>query len=171
MLAVKSFFMNYGTPLTLGLFLVSAVSGVALYFHVGTTTFREMHEVLSMVLLVPVVVHLWRNWGPFLAYFRRSAMPIALVLCFAASVYYALAAQNAPATGGNPAFALIGAIQKAPLSALAPALSIGEEELVKRLEAGGFAPVDSKDSVGAIATRSGRDRLEVFAALMKPATK
>ncbi len=85
MRGVRDFFFRYGTPLTAGLFIVSAVSGVALYFGWSPGLFHEMHEVLSLVLLLPFVLHLWRNWRPFLNYFRHAAMPIALVASLAAA--------------------------------------------------------------------------------------
>src|SRR5215467_11778081 len=59
------------TPLTAGLFLVAAVSGTALFFHVGTAYFYDMHGWLSLLLLLPVGFHLWRNWASFLIYVRR----------------------------------------------------------------------------------------------------
>ncbi|MGE8104358.1 DUF4405 domain-containing protein [Allorhizobium sp. NPDC080224] len=52
---------RYATPFTTGLFLISLISGIALFFHLGTAAFREMHEWLSMVLILPFVLHLWKN--------------------------------------------------------------------------------------------------------------
>lgn len=171
--SIKSVILNYGTPFTVGLFIVSAVSGVALYFHVGTTLFREMHEVLSMVLLVPVVVHLWRNWVSFVAYFKRAAMPVALVVSLLWAAFYAYGALNPAAStaaaGGNPVFALLGTVQETPLSALAPAMRIDGATAVKRLTDAGFAGVAEGDSVASIAARTKRDRLEIIAALTRGA--
>jgi hypothetical protein len=44
---------RYATPLITGLFIVSLVSGVALFFHVGQAYFHGMHEWLSMILASP----------------------------------------------------------------------------------------------------------------------
>ncbi|MDT8871715.1 hypothetical protein RAA17_12975 [Komagataeibacter rhaeticus] len=33
--------------------------------------FHSMHTWLSMVLLLPFVLHVWRNWGQFMLYFRN----------------------------------------------------------------------------------------------------
>ena len=64
---MKSILYRYATPFTTGLFLVSLVSGVALFFHVGPAAFHGMHEWLSMVLILPFVLHMWRNWRPMLS--------------------------------------------------------------------------------------------------------
>jgi len=58
---------RYATPFITGLFVASLVSGVALFAHIGTGAFRDMHEWLSIVLIVPFILHLWRNWKPMKA--------------------------------------------------------------------------------------------------------
>ena len=61
---------KYATPFTTGLFLVSLISGIALFFHFGPSAFHGMHEWLSMVLILPFVLHIWKNWRPFVCYFK-----------------------------------------------------------------------------------------------------
>ncbi len=46
---MPAFLARYATPLTTGLFIVSLVSGIALFFHWGGAAFHGMHEWLSMV--------------------------------------------------------------------------------------------------------------------------
>lgn len=160
---MRGMLFQYATPLTAGLFLVSTVSGVALFFGWQPAMFHEMHEVLSLVLLLPVVVHLWRNWRPLVLYFRHAAMPIALALSLAAGGYYALAA-GGQSRGGNPAFALMASAQRAPLADLAPVLKLDAEGAVQRLQAAGFGPVAPTDTVADIAARNG---VEVFAVMSR----
>ena len=80
---------RWATPLTLGLFAVSAVSGLALFLHIGQSVFHEMHEWLSVVLLAPFVLHMVRNWTPLLAYVRRRALLAPLALSLAAALAFA----------------------------------------------------------------------------------
>ena len=61
---MKSFVNRFSTPLTLGLFAISAISGMALFFHLGQGVFHSMHEWLSMVLLAPFAFHLWKTGAP-----------------------------------------------------------------------------------------------------------
>lgn len=169
MRGVRDFFFRYGTPLTAGLFIVSAVSGVALYFGWSPGLFHEMHEVLSLVLLLPFVLHLWRNWRPFLNYFRHKAMPIALVASLAAAAVFAYGASASGRSGGNPAMALVAAAQEAPLETLAPVLKLDGATAVKRLDDAGFGPVAPTDTLAAIAARSGHSAFELIAKLTAPA--
>lgn len=165
-MSAKAVFQRYATPLTTGLFLVSTVSGVALFLHLGSNWFREMHEILSLVLLVPVGVHLWRNWTALLCYFRRSAFWISMAVSLGAA---GLFLADAGSGGGNPAMAFVGAAQKAPVSALAPVIGIDETEILHRLTAAGISPVQPADSLAAIAERSGRAEFELLALVQAPA--
>lgn len=160
---LKATLLRYGTPFTVGLFLVSTVSGVALFFHLGTNLFREMHEILSMVLLLPVVLHMWRNWTGFKNYFRRAAMPISLGLCLLAAGGYAYAGFSKPS--GNPAIALMGAAQKAPIAQLAPVLGLETGAAVKRLQDAGFGPVAPSDTVADLAAKAKTSPMAIMARL------
>jgi hypothetical protein len=168
MTRLSEFLRRTATPFTAGLFIVSAVSGAALYFGVLPRIFYEMHEVLSMLLLVPFAVRLWRNWHSLIGYFRRAAMPIALTASVVVAAFFAFGAAGGPPRGGNPAFALMRAAQDAPLASLAPILQMDEATAVKRLSDAGFGSVSAKDTVAAIAARSGRDAFEVMAPLTAP---
>ena len=44
---------RYATPLITGLFLVSLISGLALFLHIGPGGLHPMHEWLSLVLILP----------------------------------------------------------------------------------------------------------------------
>lgn len=158
---------RFATPFTTGLFVVSTVSGVALFLHLGSSWFHSMHEILSMVLLVPVALHVWRNWTPLVNYARRGVFWIAMGVSLAAAVPFVVSAGSA--SGGNPAMAFVRAAQNAPLTALAPVLGVGEGEMLSRLGAAGVDLVQPGDSLTAIAARTGRTEFELLAALQKPA--
>lgn len=163
---LKTYLFRIGTPLTVGLFLVSAVSGAALYFGWAPGMFHQMHEVLSMVLLAPFVVHVWRNWRPLVGYFRKAAMPVALALSLAGATWFAVGSLgNSTGRGGNPAMALFKAAQTAPISALAPVLKLDAPTVVSRLNDAGFGPVAAEDTIGDIAGRTGHNALEVLASM------
>lgn len=164
---MRNVLMRYATPLTAGLFLVSAVSGLALFFGWQQSLFHEMHEILSLVLLVPVGVHVWRNWRPFLNYFRHAAMPIALAASLVAAGFFAFES-GGQSRGGNPAFALVAAAQKAPVSSLAPVLGLEEATLVQRLEDAGYGAVAPTDTVAGIAERNHVETFDVLARLANP---
>lgn len=168
-MSFKSVLQRQATPFTTSLFVISAVSGVALFFHVGTAWFREMHEILSLVLLVPFALHVWRNWPAFVGYFKRGAMTAAIVGGLVLSGLFVYEAESG-GSAGNPMMTLATRAQQAPLSALAPLLGITDAALVDRLKAAGIADATAADSLAGIAARTGRDAFEMAAIATTPAS-
>ncbi|QKV19235.1 DUF4405 domain-containing protein [Oricola thermophila] len=165
---MPSFLSRYATPLITGLFVVSLVSGVALFFHLGSAYFHSMHEWLSMVLILPFVLHLWKNWRPFANYFKRPAMAVALAVSLVAGVAFALPAMTSGTTGGpggRPEFAMVRAMQNAPISVVAPVFGQDGEGLAESLREKGFSVASTEDTLNAIAEASGKSSTEVAAVL------
>ncbi|MDH4441629.1 MAG: DUF4405 domain-containing protein [Rhizobium sp.] len=164
---MPSYLSRYATPLTTGLFIISLVSGIALFFHLGTNAFRGMHEWLSMVLILPFVLHLWKNWRPFAAYFKRMPMALSLVVCLIAGLVFAWPSLTGTAAGstGNPAFAMVNVVGQGTPGKIAPLLGKTEADVVTALKAAGFAAADPASTLSDIATKSGKDTMELMAAL------
>lgn len=164
---MSSFLSRYATPLTTGLFLVSLISGIALFFHLGTSAFREMHEWLSMVLILPFVLHVWKNWRPFLAYFKRLPMALSLALCLAAGLVFAWPAITGTASGagGNPAFAMVNVVAAGTPAQVAPLLGKSDADVIAALKQAGFTAADATKPLSEIATASGKDTIALMATL------
>lgn len=159
-----SLLSRYATPLITGLFLVSLVSGIALFFHVGTSAFREMHEILSMVLILPFGLHVWKNWRAFMAYFKRVPMMAALAGSLAVSLAFAVPAMTGSG-GGSPQAAIFGAFENGSVSAIAPLFGHDGESLATVLKDAGFAVASVDDTVKAIASASGKPPFAVIGAI------
>ncbi|MBD8892241.1 DUF4405 domain-containing protein [Roseibium litorale] len=165
---MSKFFSKYATPFTTGLFLVSLISGIALFFHFGPAAFHGMHEWLSMVLILPFVLHIWKNWRPFVCYFKRLPMLIALAASVAASAVFFIPSENEG--GGNPLVGVLRTVQAAPVSLIAPLYGLDTAELTAKLNAAGMPPAGPDQSLADIASSNGKsDRdMAVFLAGLKP---
>jgi hypothetical protein len=148
---VKTLLNRYSTPLTLGLFAVSTVSGVALFFHLSSGLFHAMHEWLSMVLLVPFGLHVWKNWNPLVGYLRRGALVWPVLACMAVAVPFAARSMMGP-PGASPPARAAQALARVPISAMAPALKTSPEALLERLRARGLA-AEAGETLEAVAAR------------------
>ncbi len=159
---------RYATPFVTGFFLISLISGVALFFHVGTSAFREMHEILSMVLILPFVLHAWKNWRSLLNYFRRAPFWIGSAVSLVAALAFAWPALtgSGASSGGPPPFALSNAVLKAPVAEVAPVLNTTADDLLAGLKAKGFTVTTADESLSAIGSHSGKDTMELAAALV-----
>lgn len=168
---MQQVFQRYATPFITGLFLVSLISGIALFFHVGPGAFHGMHEWLSMVLILPFVLHLWKNWRSFSSYFRRAPMAIALVISLAAALYYFIpsASSEGRRAGGPPQIAFTSAILKNPVSKVAPLLGITVDNAVDSLKSQGFSAAAPDILLADIASASGKSEGELIQTLLPEA--
>ena len=161
------FMHRLATPLTTGLFAVSSVSGVALFFRRLPAAFHTMHVWLSMVLLVPFAFHLWRNWRGLLGYARRGTLVIPLLLCLAVAVPFAIAGLGGGGRrGGNPAFGAAALMTQARLSDLAPVLRTTPDMLLATLRQRGYPAQSADETLAAVAATSGKEPTEALAAVM-----
>lgn len=86
---------------------------MALFFHWVPGLFHGMHVWLSMVLLVPFALHMWKNWGPLVGYIKRKTLFVPLLLSVLVAVPFAVSSTGGK-QGGNPAFAAVQLVTKAP---------------------------------------------------------
>lgn len=157
---------RYATPLVTGLFLVSLITGVALFLHVGPAGFHPAHEILSLVLIVPFVLHIWKNWKPMACYLRHAPMAVALILSVVMTIPFLIPQGEGGSGGRPPQFALAQAMLAAPVDRVAPVLDQTPASLVAALEAAGFGAADATLSLAEIAAASGRSEAEVARAVL-----
>lgn len=161
---MSAFLNRIATPLTTSLFLVSLITGLALFFHVGPGGFRGAHEWLSVVLILPFVLHVWRNWRAFTLYFRRPAvMTVSLILGVVATGFFLMPSDNTSA-GGPPQFALANMLMQQSPATIAPMLGQTSQSLVSALAAQG---IEITDPTQPLAGQAGdRDTAGLSAALL-----
>ena len=165
----RDYVNRYATPFTTGLFVVSLVSGVFLFFHVGTAAFREMHEWLSMVLIVPFVLHVWKNWLPIKSYFNRGWLVWPLAASFVvAAGFAAMGITELGGVGGNPQMAMFQAIGNARIADLEPILKISSQEIDARLERVGLTGVSHDTTLMAAAKAGGKEGRHVVFSVILP---
>jgi len=155
---------RYATPLITGLFLVSLVSGVALFLHLGPSGVHGMHEILSLVLILPFGLHLWKNWRPMLGYFRRAPMVVALALSAVAAGAF-LIPTGAESAGGPPQFQLFNRLMAQPIGIVAPVIGAASEDVTAVLSQAGFTVAEGA-SLRDIAAASGKSEADLAATLL-----
>lgn len=164
---MRSILLRYATPLTTGLFVVSLVSGIALFFHLEARIFKAMHEWLSMVLALPFALHLWKNWRPLVAYFRRPPMTVALLASLVAALAFAVPAMMMSSGGGNVVPAVIGTVQNGSIAHLAPLFGHTPDTLAEALRAKGLVVASSEARLSDVAVASARSPRELLPILVE----
>lgn len=125
------------TPLVIGAFLLSAVTGVLMFFHLDSGLNKAAHEWLSWAMLVGVGLHLALNLAPFKRYFRQTTGRV-VIAGFAALLALSFIPLGGTA-GSEPPFAHpVHALARAPLPTLAQVAGLSTDALRARLGAAGI---------------------------------
>jgi hypothetical protein len=168
------------TPLLTGSFVLLAVTGVLLFFHLSSPLARASHEWPSWIFLVAAILHLVLNARPLLAALRPH-------LARATVAAFALVALAAIFTGGehsgpggagrhhgppgaseSPESATaVEALSRAPLDRLAAVLETSPGALHRKLEAGGIEVPADQSSVQEIAAVNQRQPRAVLDAVFR----
>jgi hypothetical protein len=126
---------DWATPLTAGAFLLTAVTGVLMFFHLDTGINKTAHEWLSWILVFGVGMHLVPNFIGFKRYLASSKGKL-LMGGFA----LLLALSFIPMGGSNepPFVSPIKALSSAPLTTLAQVAQITPDQLAARMADAGI---------------------------------
>jgi len=133
------------TPLVIGTFVLMAVTGSLMFFHLDSGLNKTAHEWLGWAMVAAVLLHLFMNASAFKRYFTQRTGR--WVLGASALV---LAASFVPlgGAGGKPPFvAPMQALAKAPLSTVAQVAGISTTELRAKLSQAGVASQNDTQSV------------------------
>jgi hypothetical protein len=160
---MSAFVSRWATPLVTGLFVISLISGVAIFFGVGRAAFTGMHEWLSMVLIVPFVLHLQKNWRPFLAYFKRTPMRIASALSLAAAIAFAAPSMIGGGNGAPPERQLIQLLPSRTVAQIAPLLGMSATDLETTLVRAGLKVTSPDEPLSQISADSSVTTSQVLA--------
>ncbi|PTW46084.1 DUF4405 domain-containing protein [Rhodovulum kholense] len=161
---MRSLLMRYATPSIIGLFLVSLVTGIALFFHVGPSAFHGIHEWLSMVLILGFALHVWRNWRPMLSYMKGKPLAVSMLVSVLLSAVFFLPGSG---EGGRPpVFGLAMQVMAHSATEVAPALGTTPDALIARLTAAGYTVGGPDQPLADIASASGRSTMDLAGALI-----
>jgi len=162
---LKVIINRLATPLTAGLFLVSLVSGVALFFHLASGTFHEMHEWLSMLLVLPFILHLTKNWNGLMGYRRYHTLIIPILLCVIAAVPFAWMGSH-KSGGGNANGRVVRVLTQASLTTLAPVFKTTPQDLAAHLTQAGYTVTSNDETISDIAAAADENPIKVLQVLV-----
>ncbi|SPF77917.1 DUF4405 domain-containing protein [Pseudoprimorskyibacter insulae] len=153
---------KWATPLTAATFIITGVTGIVLFFHSGGILSRVAHEWIGMAIMVVFLFHIAINWRPFLAYFKKPVGATIMVLGVVLTAATFVPLDQAQSGGGMNPGRLIGALQKAPITALATMTDKTADTIVTDLQAAGFANATTETTV---ADLTQGDRGQIMAVL------
>ncbi|XCN73625.1 MAG: DUF4405 domain-containing protein [Candidatus Electrothrix aestuarii] len=154
------------TPITTGAFLLTAVTGVLLFFHAATGLNKEVHEWISWIFLIGALLHLALNFGPFKKYLTQRKGQVLMgtfVLLLALSfIPFEEEHHHAP-----PFVPPIKALARTPLSTLAQVAGTSPDQLRDRLSRKGIAVASYDQSLSELIGNDFRDQVHILEELLE----
>lgn len=159
-----TFTRDWATPLTIGSFLLLAVTGILMFFHLDTGLNKLVHEWLSWVLVAAVGLHVVSNLFAFKRHFAKRR---AQWLFGGAVLLLALSFLPLGGSGSEPPFiAPAKALAAAPLPVLAQVAGVPTVEIRARLAQAGLTVSADTDSVGTLVGPETKKQILVLAKVL-----
>lgn len=159
---------EWATPVTIGAFLISGLTGVLIFFHLNFGLIRGAHEWLSWFLVLGVVFHVWLNWKAFARYFSKR-MGVSIIVLFAVLTIISLiplGGSSGPNRRGGPPFAkAANALADVPLTTVALVAKREPVDLLNKLKAQGLSVINEQQSVKTIAEANKKNEMQILGML------
>ena len=152
------------TPLTAGAFLLSAVTGILIFFHLDRGLNKLAHEWLSWALLAGVLLHLAVNFGGFKRHFT-SRPGLALMGIFALILALSFIAPGQQKRE-PPFMASVQALSETPLSTLAQVAKRSPAQIRASLNAQGLPAASDEQTIADLVGPDMRQRSRVLEKLL-----
>jgi len=138
---------KFATPLTVGTFLVTGVTGTLWYFHIVTDIGRWLHEIIGLAMMIAVGLHLVINWWAFLNYFKRPVALVVMIGFLAMTIGGYVMPEGEQSGGGRPGLAAVQLLGTKDLATLAPVFDMTGDDLAAKMVVAGYANAQATSTV------------------------
>ncbi|WP_088281091.1 DUF4405 domain-containing protein [Ideonella sp. A 288] len=144
---------EWATPVTVGVFVVMAVTGLLMFFHLDMGLNKAAHEWLGWLMVAAVAAHGWANWPSLRRHITasRRAQLVLGVSTVALAASFVVSGSDGP----SPPLLAMQAIGRAPLKVAAPLAGKTLAQAQADLAAAGLPMADGDRSLQDL---SGGDR-------------
>jgi len=154
------------TPVVIGAFGLSAVTGVLMFFHLDSGLNKTAHEWLSWAMVIGVSLHVLLNLPAFKRYFTQTTGRVVIGLF---ALVLALSFIPAGGSGGEPGFAPpVRALAKAPITVLAQVAGTSTDEVKAKLQAQGLTVTSDQQSVADLVGSDLRQQIGAMSKVLAP---
>lgn len=155
----------WATPLTMGAFFLSAVTGVLLFFHWQSGLNKLAHEWLGWLLIIGGVAHAFANGSGFRAHLKKPVgrAIIGIFVLMLAGSFWSL-----PGKQKSPQAEAVTALSKAPLSVVAQVAGRKPDDMLIRIKAAGFRVRHLGETIHAIAGNDRQQEKRLFGVIFAP---
>lgn len=129
---------SFITPLITIIFLVVALSGLLMFFHIFDGYTEVVHEILGVIFVVFSVLHIILNWKALKIHFKKRVFILSTIVVAVISILLVIQQQKSPKFDTI----LIERITNAPIEDVLKVLQVDSIVVVKRLEENGISFIE-----------------------------
>ncbi len=153
---------KYATILTITSFVIIAVSGVLIFFHIGEQYLKGMHEWIGMAFVIFSILHAIRHLKPVATYFKKRRTHVITALSMVVAAAFIIGAGLGDGKGGHPFGRFAKASTNAPITSIAQVTNIPAETIINRFENAGIKGTGPNQSLKEISSSSGQNVVELY---------
>ncbi|NTV17564.1 MAG: DUF4405 domain-containing protein [Chlorobiaceae bacterium] len=163
---------NWATPLAVGAFTISAVTGLLIFFDLELGIVEPVHKWLSWLLVTGVILHLISNWKQFTGYFSKKPAVVIIgtaLIVTIASVLPIFGEDDEEKEGGKEKSGRVAAqlLESSSLETVALVIKTTPQLLVEQLGKSGIIVRDPSLTIQQIANSNKKNEKEVLGAVLK----
>jgi Icc-related predicted phosphoesterase len=153
------------TPCTIGAFILTALTGILLFFKVNPGLIKPAHEWLSWLLVISTLLHLFVNWRPSVHALSRPVGKgiLAVFLLFTCIAFLPLDGSRHKQHSSKW---LAEALIHAPLTTVAQLANHDADEMAEILSAQGIHLKNREQTIEEIAADNNKRSLEILAMIL-----
>ena len=129
---------SFITPLITIIYLVVALSGLLMFFHIFDGYTEVVHEILGVIFVVFSVLHVILNWKALKIHFKKRVFILSTIVVAVISILLVIQQQKSPKFDTI----LIERITNAPIEDVLKVLQVDSIVVVKRLEENGISFIE-----------------------------
>lgn len=150
----------WATPLTIGAFALSAITGVMIFFHLNFGLIKIAHEWFSWFLVLGGLFHVIGSWQSFVQYFSKPVGK-AIITIFVLLIMVSFLPLGKPNKEMPPA-RMSKALLQSPFATVAVAAGHQTEELMKELRSNNIHIERKEETIQEIAARNNKRGVDIL---------
>lgn len=157
---------RFATPLIIGAGLISAMTGLLMFF-TTEQPFLFAHEIVGLGFAVAIVLHIYTNWRPFKKYFSQRSV---IIIALAWLIGIGLVARTAIFSEGEPEELIMEKMEQTSITRIAPIVDMDVDTLVKRLGNDGYIVDNPEMSIEQLADEHDADTDDILLSVFREPT-
>ena len=151
------------TAATIGLFVVSGITGLMLFLKIGEGALKGIHEWLSVAFVIAAMLHVVRHWRPMQRYFKmQSFWGITVIVLLLVVVMMVPGNGSFGPRGHHPMVQVIDTLGNAKLENLALTMNTSSDALVQKLSHEGITVQNTQQTLQEVAKNANCDLFQVM---------